>query len=172
MRLDDGSRLGADEEADRRPPGRDHVQAGASAAHLDGLADRARRPLRPLLHARRRDARGCPIYRHRERLRGRGLRQPGGPGRRHRAGRATSHGHLDAAWRAIRDGVKLAGYFHWSLLDNFEWAWGYQKRFGLVFVDFETQRRIPKRSADLYREIATSNELPRLEAEAEAAPVS
>jgi beta-glucosidase len=68
-------------------------------------------------------------------------------------------GHLDAAWRAIRDGVNLAGYFHWSLLDNFEWAWGYQKRFGLVFVDFETQRRIPKRSAEVYREIATANAL-------------
>ena len=68
--------------------------------------------------------------------------------------------HLDASWRAIRDGINLAGYFHWSLLDNFEWAWGYQKRFGLVFVDFETQRRIPKRSAELYRQIATTNELP------------
>lgn len=68
-------------------------------------------------------------------------------------------GHLDAAWRAIRDGVNLAGYFHWSLLDNFEWAWGYQKRFGLVFVEFETQRRIPKRSAEVYREIANANAL-------------
>jgi beta-glucosidase len=69
------------------------------------------------------------------------------------------HGHLDAAWRALRDGVNLAGYFHWSLLDNFEWAWGYQKRFGLVFVDFETQRRIPKRSAEVYGEVARANEL-------------
>jgi len=69
------------------------------------------------------------------------------------------HGHLDAAWRALRDGVNLAGYFHWSLLDNFEWAWGYQKRFGLVFVDFETQRRIPKRSAEVYGEVAKANEL-------------
>ncbi|HXR13931.1 MAG TPA: GH1 family beta-glucosidase [Solirubrobacteraceae bacterium] len=68
-------------------------------------------------------------------------------------------GHLDAAWRALRDGVNLAGYFHWSLLDNFEWAWGYQKRFGLVFVDFATQRRIPKRSAEVYGEVARRNEL-------------
>jgi beta-glucosidase len=72
--------------------------------------------------------------------------------------------HLDAAWRAIRDGANLAGYFHWSLLDNFEWAWGYQKRFGLVFVDFETQRRIPKRSAGFYGRVAATNELPTLEA--------
>jgi beta-glucosidase len=71
-------------------------------------------------------------------------------------------GHLDAAWRAIRDGVNLAGYFHWSLLDNFEWAWGYQKRFGLVFTDFATQRRTPKRSAEVYARIATSNALPAL----------
>jgi beta-glucosidase len=69
-------------------------------------------------------------------------------------------GHLDAAWRAIQAGVPLAGYFYWSLLDNFEWAWGYQKRFGLVFVDFPTQRRIPKRSAAFYREVARANALP------------
>ena len=68
-------------------------------------------------------------------------------------------GHLDAAWRALRDGVNLGGYFHWSLLDNFEWAWGYQKRFGLIFVEFETQRRIPKRSAEVYGEVARANEL-------------
>jgi len=70
------------------------------------------------------------------------------------------YGHLEAAWRAIRDGVPLTGYFHWSLLDNFEWAWGYQKRFGLVYVDFATQTRIAKRSASAYRAVATSNELP------------
>jgi len=70
------------------------------------------------------------------------------------------HVHLEAAWRAIRDGVPLAGYFHWSLLDNFEWAWGYQKRFGLVFVDFDTQRRIPKRSAGYYGAVARANALP------------
>jgi beta-glucosidase len=57
------------------------------------------------------------------------------------------HSHLDAAARAIKDGANLAGYFVWSLLDNFEWAWGYQKRFGIVFVEFGTQRRIPKASA-------------------------
>jgi len=70
------------------------------------------------------------------------------------------YGHLAAAWRAIRDGVPLAGYFYWSLFDNFEWSWGYQKRFGLVFVDFSTQRRIPKRSAAFYAGVARANALP------------
>ncbi len=69
-------------------------------------------------------------------------------------------GHLDAAWRAIRDGVELAGYFHWSLMDNFEWASGYGRRFGLYYVDFGTQRRLPKRSAAVYAKIAAANELP------------
>ena len=74
------------------------------------------------------------------------------------------HGHLEAAWRALRDGVKLAGYFHWSLMDNFEWAWGYQRRFGLYFVDFGTQRRVPKRSAAFYAEVLRAGELPAREA--------
>lgn len=59
--------------------------------------------------------------------------------------------HLRAASRAIRAGVPLAGYFAWSLFDNFEWAYGYSKRFGIVYVDFETQERIPKASGQWYR---------------------
>jgi beta-glucosidase len=74
------------------------------------------------------------------------------------------HMHLQAAARAIRDGASLAGYYVWSLLDNFEWAWGYQKRFGIVFVDFGTQRRIPKSSARFYAEIARANAVPPLPA--------
>jgi beta-glucosidase len=67
--------------------------------------------------------------------------------------------HLRAIHRAITAGVKLRGYFAWSLLDNFEWAAGYAKRFGLVHVDFETQRRTPKASARFYsRVIATHGE--------------
>jgi beta-glucosidase len=72
------------------------------------------------------------------------------------------HSHLEAAARAIKDGANLAGYFVWSLLDNFEWAWGYQKRFGIVFVDFGTQRRIPKASARFYSDVARANALPLL----------
>jgi beta-glucosidase len=70
--------------------------------------------------------------------------------------------HLEAARRAIEEGVPLAGYFVWSLFDNFEWAWGYQKRFGIVFVEYDTQRRIPKRSASFYRTVALTNGLPEI----------
>ena len=61
--------------------------------------------------------------------------------------------HLRAAHTALARGVDLRGYFAWSLLDNFEWAEGYSKRFGLVSVDHETQARIPKASARFYTEV-------------------
>jgi beta-glucosidase len=60
--------------------------------------------------------------------------------------------HLAAVERAITAGVDVRGYYVWSLLDNFEWEHGYSQRFGIVYVDFETQRRIPKRSALWYRD--------------------
>jgi beta-glucosidase len=54
---------------------------------------------------------------------------------------------------AARDnGVPISGYFAWSLIDNFEWAYGYAKRFGIIYVDYQTQKRIPKSSAYYYRE--------------------
>jgi len=59
-------------------------------------------------------------------------------------------GHLAACHEAIASGVPLRGYFVWSLMDNFEWAEGYRKRFGLVFVDYETLERVPKDSAAWY----------------------
>lgn len=59
--------------------------------------------------------------------------------------------------RAIKDGVKGIGYFHWSVMDNFEWAHGYRQRFGLVYVDYKTGRRIPKDSAWWYREVMETN---------------
>jgi beta-glucosidase len=68
--------------------------------------------------------------------------------------------HFRAAHRAMEHGVDLRGYMVWSLLDNFEWAEGYSKRFGLVFVDYGTQRRIPKMSARWYREVIGRNGLP------------
>jgi beta-glucosidase len=65
---------------------------------------------------------------------------------------AYLRGYLDAAAAAIRSGVDLQGYYAWSFLDNFEWAQGYGKRFGLVYVDYRTQERIPKLSAHWYRQ--------------------
>jgi beta-glucosidase len=61
--------------------------------------------------------------------------------------------HLRAARRALEKGVDLRGYFVWSLLDNFEWSHGFSKRFGIVHVDYETQRRTPKASARFYSEV-------------------
>lgn len=66
-------------------------------------------------------------------------------------------GHFAAAWRAIHDGVNLEAYYVWSLLDNFEWAHGYQKRFGLIGIDYQTQERIWKKSALWYKEVIANN---------------
>jgi beta-glucosidase len=67
--------------------------------------------------------------------------------------------HFRAAHRAIDDGVDLRGYFVWSLLDNFEWSFGYSKRFGLIHVDFDTLERTPKDSARWYAEVTRANGL-------------
>lgn len=67
--------------------------------------------------------------------------------------------HLRAAHEALAAGVDLRGYFYWSLLDNFEWAEGYAKRFGLVHVDYATQERTPKRSAHWYSRVIGLNGL-------------
>ncbi|HEX5922868.1 MAG TPA: family 1 glycosylhydrolase, partial [Baekduia sp.] len=66
---------------------------------------------------------------------------------------AYLEGHLDAVARAIAAGVDVRGYFAWSLMDNFEWSRGYAKRFGIVHVDYETQRRTVKRSGEWYGEL-------------------
>jgi beta-glucosidase len=67
--------------------------------------------------------------------------------------------HVAAVEQALVAGVDVRGYFVWSLLDNFEWEHGYSQRFGIVYVDFETQRRVPKRSALWYSErIAAARE--------------
>jgi beta-glucosidase len=72
--------------------------------------------------------------------------------------------YLDLHLRALRDaidaGVDVRGYYQWSLLDNFEWAWGYDKRFGLVHVDFDTLERTPKDSARWYRDVIATNTVP------------
>lgn len=65
--------------------------------------------------------------------------------------------HLAACHRAIQAGVPLEGYFQWSLMDNFEWGKGYTQRFGMVWVDYATQQRIPKNSAHWYKKVILAN---------------
>jgi beta-glucosidase len=67
--------------------------------------------------------------------------------------------HLGAILDAIDRGVPVRGYFYWSLMDNFEWAWGYDKRFGIVRVDYDTQKRTLKDSAIAYRSIIANRTL-------------
>lgn len=69
--------------------------------------------------------------------------------------------HIAAVHDAIEQGADVRGYTAWSLLDNFEWAFGYEKRFGLVHVDYTNQRRTPKASAKFYTEVAAANGLER-----------
>lgn len=68
-------------------------------------------------------------------------------------------GHLAAAWRAIQDGVNLRGYFLWSLMDNFEWAHGVSKRFGIVRTDYDSLRRTVKKSGEWYRRVIATGGL-------------
>ena len=67
--------------------------------------------------------------------------------------------YLNSLSRAVSEGVPVKGYFLWSLLDNYEWADGYEKRFGIVYVDFETQKRTPKLSADFYKQVIRENKV-------------
>ena len=66
--------------------------------------------------------------------------------------------HLSSVDQAIRKGVDIRGYFAWSLLDNFEWSEGYKMRFGIVYVDYKTQKRIPKRSALWFKEFLNARQ--------------
>jgi beta-glucosidase len=68
--------------------------------------------------------------------------------------------YLRAVHRAIEEGVDVRGFFQWSFMDNFEWAFGYAKRFGLVHVDYETQARTPKSSARWYADVSRQGGLP------------
>lgn len=86
---------------------------------------------------------------------------PGADGEVHDPERiAFLDSYLRAVHRAVDEGVDVGGFFQWSFMDNFEWAFGYAKRFGLVYVDYATQQRIPKSSAHWYAEVARSGGLP------------
>ena len=83
---------------------------------------------------------------------------------------AYLRGYLRAVHAAMADGADVQGYFVWSLLDNFEWASGYDKRFGIHYVDYESLARVPKDSARWYRGVIARNGLERPVPEAAAAP--
>ncbi len=70
------------------------------------------------------------------------------------------HDHISAVLDAKEQGTDVRGYFAWSLLDNFEWAWGYSRRFGIIRVDYDTQERLWKDSAFWYRKLAQTNTIP------------
>ena len=65
--------------------------------------------------------------------------------------------YLQAYRRAIDEGIEAKGYFVWSIMDNFEWAYGYRQRFGIIYVDYPSQKRILKDSAYWYRDVIASN---------------
>ena len=67
--------------------------------------------------------------------------------------------YLESGYDAIAEGAKLKGYFAWSLMDNFEWASGYTKRFGIHYVDYETLVRTPKESALWLKKVFASNSI-------------
>lgn len=68
-----------------------------------------------------------------------------------------THRYLLELKKAIDDNVDIIGYFHWSLMDNFEWTWGYQQRFGIVHIDFQTLKRTPKDSFYWYKDVIKNN---------------
>jgi beta-glucosidase len=79
-------------------------------------------------------------------------------GRVHDAGRVDFLArYLGALKKACADGVDVRAYFQWSILDNFEWSAGYKERYGIVYVDYQTQERIPKDSAFFYKKVIASN---------------
>ena len=120
--------------------------------HLHGLGDLARRACHEQLRRLDREY-GQPAMIVTEN----GAAFPDQPGANARVEDAQRveylRAHLEAAGRALQAGVRLRGYQVWSLLDNFEWAFGYDRRFGLVHVDFATQKRTPKSSALWYRQV-------------------
>ncbi|MDT0475613.1 GH1 family beta-glucosidase [Streptomyces sp. DSM 41014] len=117
--------------------------------------------LRDLIMRYTREAPGLPLY-----ITENGAAyddKPDAEGRVHDPERiAYLHGHLAAVRGAIAEGADVRGYYLWSLMDNFEWAYGYGKRFGAVYVDYATQARTPKSSALWYREAARTGTLPEV----------
>ena len=120
--------------------------------------------MRPPRSIRTRPGRGGPQRRRppgRERATATlGDRRGGGDGRGDGERSAYLLEHVRAVHAAIARGVDVCGYFAWSLLDNFEWSFGYDRRFGLVRVDYATQKRLPKESFWTYAALARAHAVP------------
>jgi beta-glucosidase len=67
--------------------------------------------------------------------------------------------YLHNAHRAVSEGYPLVGYIHWSLMDNFEWTWGYTRRFGMTHIDYDTLSRTPKESFRWYQKVIRENRI-------------
>ena len=145
-----GARRAADPDAVRGLR-RHHVPEPRAARHRHGLGGPAG-GAHPAAHPAVRGLRRAADVPHRER---RGVRRRAGLRRRRSttsSGSSTSPSTCAPTHAAIEQGADVRGYFYWSLLDNFEWAYGYAKRFGIVFVDYESLERVPKDSAWWYAE--------------------
>jgi beta-glucosidase len=95
--------------------------------------------------------------------------RPGADGRVHDPRRiAYLHDHIEAVGVALDAGADVRGYLVWSLMDNFEWSFGFDRRFGILWVDLDTLDRSPKDSAAWYRELVRTRTLPPVDATAAA----
>ena len=145
--------------------GADDVEflAAAGPVHRDGLEHR------PVRHdgaadRHRHAVPGPAADGHRERRRVLRRGRPPTAGCTTPTGSSYLHGHIDAVGEAIDAGVDVRGYFLWSLLDNFEWAWGYDRRFGIIRVDYDTLSATVKDSARWYAELIRTGQLPPVDA--------
>jgi beta-glucosidase len=137
-----------------------HIAPADGPSTIHGVVDAA--ALRELLNRIRHDYGPVPIV-----IAENGVASPdtvGPDGRVDDAGRvAYLHAHLAALHDAITDGVDVRGYVMWSLIDNFEWVYGYSQRFGLIHVDRDTQRRTVKDSGHWFRQVIAANAIPPLD---------
>ncbi len=159
VKIDDDEGRPAGRPSKVGPSATDYKPAGAPP-HLARLADRAERAARRARRDQRGDASRPSALCDRERLRGRGLHQPATARRRHRRASNTSAG----TWRrftgsAIRAASRCAATSTGRCSTTSNGRRAMTQRFGLVFVDYETQRRVPKRSASFYRQVAQANAL-------------
>ena len=140
----------------RRDDDRPHVVVPGADAHRHGLGGLSRRACASCLVRLQRRLRAAGDLHHRERRRVRRRAPARRPRSSTRERARTSHATSTPSRERSPTACRVRGYFVWSLLDNFEWAHGYGKRFGIVYVDFATLERVPKSSFYWYRDFAAA----------------